>query len=331
MRVAVIGTGSIGSLHARVLAAMPEVEDLLVVDADPSRAAAVAADTDGRVATEEEALEAADAVVVATPAELHPATVTAAVKRGLSVLCEKPLSEDLASSREVVELAERTGAHVEIGFQRRHDAGFARARAAVADGSAGPIHLLRLTALDPRVPERDPASFPERELAPVFLHSSVHDFDFVRWMTGAEVIEVTADGSRRDGSRPDDPRGLETAVVTMRTDGGTLAVLEASWLHPGGYDVRAELLAERAHFTMGLSARTPTVHHDWEGVAATGWAGYLERFEPSYAAELSAFLAAARGERPPATTARDGLEALRIGVAATRAYLERRTVSLSEV
>jgi myo-inositol 2-dehydrogenase/D-chiro-inositol 1-dehydrogenase len=331
MRVAVIGTGSMGGMHARLLAAMPDVDQLLVVDADPSRAITVASATDARTATEDEALSAVDALVVATPAGLHDRTVRAAIAAGLPVLCEKPLTEDLASSRELAELAERSGAHVEIGFQRRHDPGFARARAAVASGSAGAIQLLRLTALDPRGPERDAADWPAGELAPMFLHSSVHDFDFVRWMTGAEVVEVTADGSRRDGTRPEDPRGLETAVVTMRTDGGALAVLGASWLHPGGYDVRAELLADRLHVTMGLSPRTPAGHEDWPHDAADGWTGYLERFEPAYAAELGAFLAAVRGGQPPATTARDGVEALRIGVAATRAYLERRTVSLDEI
>ena len=332
MRIAVIGTGSMGAMHARLLAGMPGVDELLIVDTDAARAAAVAESTGASPATEPEAIDAADAVVVATPAGLHAASVEAAVARGRSVLCEKPLTDDLASSRALVALAERAGAHVEVGFQRRHDAAFAAARRQVADGSAGRVHLLRLTALDPAGPPRLPDDWPQGELAPIFLHSSVHDFDVARWMCGSEVTEVTVDGSRRDGSRPDDPRGLETAVIAMRLASGALAVLEASWLHPGGYDVRGELLAERVHLTMGLSPRTPAVHEDWPGgPAVDGWTGYLERFEPAYAAELGAFLAAARGERAPATTARDGLEALRIGVAATRSYLERRTVALSEI
>ena len=83
---------------------------------------------------------------------------------------------------------------------------------------------------------------------------------------------------------------------------------------------------------MGLSTRTPARHLDWaieDGGAA--WAGYLDRFGPAYRAELVAFLAAARGETMPATTVRDGVEALRIAIAATRSFVERRTVRLDEV
>ena len=332
MRVAVIGTGSMGGRHAQLLAAMSDVEEVIVVDAVASRADAVARDIGGRAMAHNAALDAADAVVIATPAELHAASVDAAVARGSPVLCEKPLTESLPSSVALVERVEAALAHVEVGFQRRHDPGFVAARQRVADGRAGRIHLLRLTAFDPRVTPRPPSEFTPHDAAPLFLHSSVHDFDFVRWMSGSEVVEVTADGSGRDDPRPADVRGIESAVVSMRLASGTLAVLEATWLHPAGYDSRVEVIADHAHLTMGLSARTPAEHFDWLSEGATRpWPGYLERYEAAYRAELEAFLAAARGERPPSSTARDGLEALRIAIAATRSYAERRTVPLDEV
>ena len=327
MKVAVIGAGSMGGKHAQLLAGLPDVAEVLVVDAVQSRADAVARDVGGRALDRDTALDAADAVIVATPAGLHQASVEAAMARGIPVLCEKPLTDTVASSAALVERIEATNAHVEMGFQRRHDAGFVAARNRLAD--AGPIHLLRLTAFDPRVA---PTDFPPNDVAPIFLHSSVHDFDFVRWISGSEVLDVTADGSRRDEPRPADVNDIETAVVTMRLASGALAVLEATWLHPAGYDIRAEVLADRVHLSMGLSPRTPAEHADWPSEAgAEAWGGYLERFEAAYRAELVAFLAAARGERPPASTARDGLQALRIAVAATRAYAERRTVSLTEI
>lgn len=327
MRVAVIGAGSMGGKHAQLLAGLPEVTEVLVVDAVAERAEAVARDVAGRAVGADAAIEAAEAVIVATPASLHAASVEAAVERGVSVLCEKPLTETVPSSAALVARVEAANAHVEMGFQRRHDPGFVAARASLAE--AGRIHLVRLTAFDPRVV---PTEFPPNDAAPLFLHSSVHDFDFVRWISRSEVVEVTVDGSRRDDARPADVRGIETAVVSMRLDGGALAVLEATWLHPGGYDIRAEVVADRAHVSMGLSPRTPARHADWPSTGdAEPWTGYLERFEAAYRAELVAFLAAARGERPPASTARDGLESLRIAVAATRSYAERRTVAISEV
>lgn len=326
MKVGVIGAGSMGGMHARLLGEMDGVE-VLVVDADPHRAEATATAAGGRAATHDEAIAEADAIVVATPPELHAASVLAAIDAGRSVLCEKPLTDTLVTSRALTARAEATGAHVEVGFQRRHDTGFLAAREAIG----GQLHLVHLTALDPLVAPRDPLSVPASEVAPIFRDSSVHDFDFVRWVSGQEVTEVTATGSRRDGGRPDDPRGIESAVVTMRLASGTLAVLEASWLHPSGYDIRVELVSEAAAVTAGLSPRTPARHLDWPQEATDAWAGYLERFEPAYRAELVAFLAAARREAEPASTARDGLEAMRIAVAATRSFTRRRTVAMTEV
>ena len=325
MRVAVIGAGGIGSLHASLLTDMDGVDEVLVVDTDAARASTVAARTGAHAARLDQAIKKADAVVVATPPEFHAQAVLPALAAGRSVLCEKPLSDSLEES---VRMA-AVGGHLEVGFQRRHDAAMVAAR----DASLGArIHLVHMTALDPVSPPRAPESWPAGEAAPVFLHSSVHDFDFVRWLTGQEVVEVSADGSRRDESRPDDPRGIESAVVLMRLSGGALASLDASWLHPGGYDIRAEIVTDREALTMGLSTRTPARHLDWaieDGGAA--WAGYLDRFGPAYRAELVAFLAAARGETKPATTGRDGVEALRIAIAATRSFVERRTVRLDEV
>jgi myo-inositol 2-dehydrogenase / D-chiro-inositol 1-dehydrogenase len=332
MRVAVIGAGTMGGTHARLLASIQGVGEVLVVDADAARATAVADDVGGRAVAFDAALTEADAIVVATPPARHAEAVEASIARGLHVLCEKPLTEDLASSIELTRRAEASDAHVEMGFQRRHDPGFVTARQAVVDGSAGRIQLLRLTAFDPRVAERPWSEWPETDAAPLFLHSSTHDFDFTRWLTGEEVLEVTADGSRRDDPRPADPRGIETAVVTMRLSGGGLAVLEATWLHPSGYDSRVELVADHVALTMGLSERTPARHVDLPDLQRPPvWTHYLERYEAAYRAELGAFLAACRGERTAASTVRDGLEAMRIAVAATRSYSERRSVRLDEI
>jgi myo-inositol 2-dehydrogenase/D-chiro-inositol 1-dehydrogenase len=326
MRVAVVGAGSMGGTHAGLLAPLPDVEELLIVDVDPARASTVADRAGAKVATFDEALAGADAIVIATPPELHEGQILAAIDAGLHVLCEKPLTDTLSSSIELTRRVEANGAHVEIGFQRRHDAGFARVR-----DVAGHIQMLRLTAHDPRIDFTAEPSGPSPDVAPMFRDSSIHDFDLVRWLSGEEVNEVFTHAGRRDGSRPDDVRGIEAAVVSMRLSNGSLAVLDASLLHPTGYDIRVEVVGERAAVSGGLSPRTPIAHADWPMESADPWRGYLERFEPAYRAELAAFLACCRGVRPPAAIARDGLEAMRIAVAATRSHLDRRTVALDEI
>ena len=326
MKVAVVGAGTMGALHAQLLAETEDVETVLVVDVDQGRASDEAARIGGRAASFEEALTEADAVVISTPPQFHEQQVTAAIEAGLHVMCEKPLTDRLDSTLALAERIESEGAHVEVGFQRRHDAGFRRAR----EGISGRIHVVRLTAHDPIGSPQPPPSGDPPETAPIFRDSSIHDFDVVRWLTGQEVTEVAVEAGRRDGRRPTDPREIESAGVTMRLSGGGIAILEASWLHPAGYDVRLEVISEGSAVSGGLSARTPTRHADWDEPNA-GWAGYLERFEAAYRAELVDFLACCRGVRPAFSTARDGVEAMRIAVAATRAFSERRLVRLDEI
>ncbi len=326
MRVAVVGAGRMGGRHAELLSAMDSVDGLYIIDADASRAAEVAHRTGGQAVTFGEAVAAAEALIIATPPELHRGEVETALDAGRHVLCEKPLTDSLDSTIALTRRVEEMGAHLEVGFQRRHDPGFVSARETVG----GRLHLVRLTAHDPLV-RPVPAPFrPAPEAAPIFRDSSIHDFDMVRWLSGQEVTEVSVEAGRRDGSRPADPLEIESAVVSMRLSGGTLAVLEASWLHPAGYDTRIELVSEAAALTAGLSPRTPARHLDWSS-AADPWAGYLERFDAAYRAELEAFLACCRGARPPVSTARDGLEAMRIAVAATRAHVLGRRVGMDEI
>ncbi|MGI8828993.1 MAG: Gfo/Idh/MocA family protein [Candidatus Limnocylindria bacterium] len=326
MRVAVIGAGSMGGMHADLLGSMEGVDELLVVDADARRAAAVAQRAGGRACSFADAIGDADAMVVATPPELHRAAVESALEAGLHVLCEKPLTESLTSTIELTKRVEESGAHLELGFQRRHDAGFVVAR----EGIGGRLHTLRLTAHDPLIAPLPSPTGPAPEVAPIFRDSSIHDFDVVRWISGQEVIEVSTEAGRRDGTRPADPREIESAIVSMRLSGGTLAVLEASWLHPAGYDIRIELVSDASAITGGLSVRTPTGHADWSA-PTDPWRGYLDRFEAAYRAELAAFLACCRGVRPPTSTARDGLEAMRVAVAATRSHEQGRRISMDEI
>jgi myo-inositol 2-dehydrogenase / D-chiro-inositol 1-dehydrogenase len=328
MKVAVVGAGSMGGMHADLLGAMDDVDDLFVVDADADRADEVARRNGGSAVSFDEAIEAAEAIVIATPPELHRSAVEAALGAGIHVLCEKPPTEALASTIELTRRVEVEGAHVEVGFHRRHDPGYLAARKAAGPGR---IHLVRLTAHDPLVEPAPPPVGDPPEVAPIFRDSSIHDFDMTRWLSGQEVVEVYVEAGRRDGTRPDDPRLIESAAFSMRLSGGTLAVLDQSWLHPGGYDNRIELFTDTAAVTGGLSPRTPSRHADWVAQPADPWQGYLERYEPAYRAELEAFLACCRGLRAPAATVRDGLEAMRIAVAATRSHVERRPVALDEI
>lgn len=330
MKIALLGAGRIGQLHGQLVAGQSDVSEVVVADIDPGRARAAADSFGGRVADGvDEALDGADAALVTATTDAHPALVTKALDRGLPVFCEKPLALDLDETVTLVERIERTGAVVQIGFQRRFDPGYVEARRLVETGELGTVYLVKLIAHDHEPPPD--AYIPVS--GGLFRDSSIHDFDALRWVTGAEVVELYAAGSVRGFpifARYDD---VDTGAVILTMADGTLAVLGQTRHNPRGYDIRMEIVGSADAVAVGLGSNTPlrSLEADAPAMPGPGWSSFLTRFEPAYRAELLAFLRVARGEIASPCTARDALEAMRISVAATRSRLEHRPIRLSEV
>ncbi|MFE0045013.1 Gfo/Idh/MocA family protein [Streptomyces albireticuli] len=329
MRIGLVGAGRIGARHAAILAGADGVAGLLVADADPDRAAAVARETGARPARavdEVFAADAVDAVVVAAPTAAHARLVARAARAGLPAFCEKPLAPDVAGTEAALREAAAAGTLLQIGFQRRFDAGFRAARAALRSGALGRVHTIRCVTSDAAPP---PAAFLARSGG--LIHDCmIHDFDAVRWLTGREVVEVYARGSDAGGALYREAGDVDTACALLTLDDGTLVTVTATRCNGAGYDVRTELSGERDQWVAGLDARTPVTSAE-PGAAAPPerpWADCLERFADAYRAELAAFVRAVRGEEPSPCPGEEGLRALRIAVACETSRREGRPVRL---
>lgn len=330
MKVALLGAGRIGRLHARLLAGTPGVDALVVGDAVTERATEVAAEVGGKVAGSlETAIDGADAVVIAAATNAHAALIREACARGIPTFCEKPLADDLASSLAVAELVATSGIRFQLGFQRRFDPAYREARRLVESGELGTLYSIRLAGHDPAPPHEDyiPAS------GGLFRDFSIHDFDVIRWLTGGEVAEVYADGAVRGFPVFAKYGDVDTAVATLRMADGVLAVLTVARHDPLGYDIRTELFGSRDSVSVGLGPRTPmrSVEPGVPPPAGPAWPHFLDRFEAAYAAEFEAFVRVARGEIDSPCTAADGVAALRVAEAATRSLHEHRPVRLEEI
>jgi myo-inositol 2-dehydrogenase/D-chiro-inositol 1-dehydrogenase len=330
MRIALLGAGRIGQLHGRLVAAQEGVDEVIVNDVDPERARVVAEACGGRAAaTVDEALGAADAVLIAASTNAHAELVRRSIDAGLPIFVEKPLAFDLEETVAVVAKAEAAGAAVQVGFQRRFDPAYVEAKRLLDSGELGTVYLVRLIAHDHRPP-------PEAYIAVsggLFRDSSIHDFDILRWLTGQEVAEVYATGAVRnfpEFGRHDD---IDTGAVILTLADGTIGTLGQNRQNPRGYDVRMEVVGSKDVVAVGLNQGTPVAFLDGDAPPLAGppWDSHLDRFEAAYRAELLAFLRVARGEIPSPCTARDGLQAMRIAVAATRSRSEHRPVRLDEV
>jgi myo-inositol 2-dehydrogenase/D-chiro-inositol 1-dehydrogenase len=336
MRLGLIGLGRIGAFHARTLSELPEVDSLVVTDAQPAAIDRVVADLRGADAGVEpaespEKLLAAgvDGVLIAAATDAHPELLLAAVDAGLPVFCEKPLAADIGDAVRVGEALRGRDQRVQIGYPRRFDPGYRKAREAVSKGELGWLHTVRATTLDPAPP---PAEY-VKVSGGIFRDCSVHDFDAVRWVTGREVVEVYATGANRGDESFTEVGDVDTAAVVLTLDDGTLALVSNTRYNGAGYDVRLEVHGSAGSVAVGWDDQTP-IRSAEPGVSWPSGRPYdffIDRLATAFRAELAAFAALVAGTAPSPCTVADALAAGWIAEAATLSRAQGRPVRIEEV
>ncbi|NKY26326.1 Gfo/Idh/MocA family protein [Nocardia gamkensis] len=325
------GTGRIGTSHAEILSKLPNVATVLVADADPARARATATDLGVEFAPDLDTLFAAelDGLIIATTTASHPDLIIRAVDARIPVFCEKPVAADITGTLAVIDRTRHSRVPVQIGFQRRFDAGYRAAREAIRSGSLGRLHTLRATTLDPAPP---PAEYIARS-GGIFRDCGVHDFDIIRWVTGREITSVYATGANRGASFFAEAGDVDTAAVLLRLDDGTLATVSLTRYNGAGYDVRLEALGSEGNAIVGLDERAPltSVEPDHSPSPYPPYAGFMERFRAAYADELAAFVDVATGQLDSPCTPDEALEAFYVAEACEVSRREGRAVEIAEV
>ena len=329
LHIGVIGVGRIGAFHARTLLALDGVGSVAVADADPARAERVVADLgeSSRAVESPDALFDAgtDAVVIATSTPAHAPMLRRAAAAGVPAFCEKPVALDLDVLDDVLDHVTSAGILVQVGFQRRFDAGYRAAREAVATGALGTLLVVRAATHDPAPPTEAYVA----ASGGIFRDLHIHDFDAVRYVTGQEIVEVYADGAVRETPWFESHQDVDAAVAVLRLSGGALGILSGTRHDPLGYDVRLEVFGGSDSIAVGYDARSPI--RSVEPGAPQPGAGYrdfLERFELAYRAELAAFVEAVKARAESACTLTEARAALACALAADRSRAERRPVSI---
>lgn len=329
MIVGVLGLGRIGATHAANLALLPEV-DVVVFDPDNAAVQRTVSTSAVRPLPDRAAvLGEADAVVIATPTANHSDDLAAGADAGLPMLCEKPISLDVASTATALELVQRAGVELQVGFMRRFDDGFVEMRRLIESGELGDVYLVRAASHD-HVPPHE--SYLDLS-GSVYRDMHIHDFDAVRWLTGREVVEVYAAGSvlvdemfRRHGD-------VDTTALVLVLHGGVLASVTGARANPLGYDHRTEVIGSRDAVCAGWTERTPLRSADSHGQRrpVNPYPAFPDRFGAAYLAEVESFVGVVRGDAKNRSPGHAALEALRVAAAADRSLAEHRPVAISEI
>jgi myo-inositol 2-dehydrogenase / D-chiro-inositol 1-dehydrogenase len=331
VRVAVLGAGRIGSVHADVLARqVPGATLVGVADAKAEVADEVGARLGVPSVPLDEVFERDDveAVAICSSTDTHVDLMVRAAQAAKAIFCEKPISLDLPEVDRGLAAVAAAGVTLMIGFNRRFDPGHRSVRDAVVAGSVGEPHLVRISSRDPAPPPLDYV----RVSGGIFLDMTIHDFDMARFVTSSEVAEVYADGRVRVDPRLADLGDVDTAIVTLRHESGCLTVIDNSRQAVYGFDQRVEVFGPR-----GMAASdNPPIHagvvRTADGTSSDGLAhDFLERYRQSYQREWQAFVEAVRSGTAPPVTGADGRAPLVVGLAAHRSLHEHRPVQIAEI
>jgi myo-inositol 2-dehydrogenase/D-chiro-inositol 1-dehydrogenase len=327
LNIGLLGAGRIGLIHARAVTGIAAARIAAVFD--PVEAAAQAAIdlTGARRATVEEIMAdpAIDAVIIATPTDLHATQVEQAARAGKAIFCEKPIDLDIGRVRACLEVVEQTGARMQIGFNRRFDREFAELRAQIDAGAVGEVEMIQITSRDHAPP---PIEFVKRS-GGMFRDMMIHDLDMARFLMGEEFVEVFATGSVLIDPEIGAAGDVDTATATLKTASGKIAVITTNRRAAYGHDQRAEVHGSKGMVSIGNKRSTSVSVADGSGYRIEPLlASFMVRYADAYRQELTAFVEALRAGGPLSPSGEDGLRALELAEAAIRSMETGRLVRL---
>ncbi len=338
MRIVVVGAGRMGVIRAEDLAADGRVDEIVVTNRNPQRAAELAERVGGTTAPWGEWPDA-DAYAVTTATDTHAELITALARRGRPLLVEKPLAMTLSETDELIALG--ASAPMQIGFQRRFDVGIRRIKEAIESGRLGVLYTMTMTAHDMTPGSADYIA----GSGGTFRDMLVHDLDLARWLGDAEISTVYATGTVRhhpDYAAADDH---DVVAVHLTLESGVPVLISGTRHDPVGHDIRMEAFGSLDSVSAGVDPRTPLRAAEAEGepelLAAflgdvdpadvTPYFGFMDRFRAAFTAETSAFVDFVRGEIGNPCPPDASRAALAAALACEVSAREGRVVEIAEI
>lgn len=314
-RIALIGAGRIGKVHAMNIHQHPESVVHYVVDPMGDAAKALAASV-GATVVEADAVfdaESVDAVVICSATPTHSDLIERGLLAGKAVFCEKPIDLSIERVNTVLEKTAGCSAPFLLGFNRRFDPAAAAMRERIVAGDIGEVELVTIISKDPEPPPLEYV----RVSGGLFRDMTIHDIDMARVMLGEEPDSVVATASALTSDAIAAEGDVDTACLTLQCASGKIAVITNSRRASFGYDQRMEV-----HGSLG-SLRTENVPLNTlvlersEGVRREPpMHFFIDRYADAYRLEWQHFIDVLNGKCSPSASGLDGQRALIIADAA---------------
>jgi scyllo-inositol 2-dehydrogenase (NAD+) len=333
LNIGLVGLGRLGRVYARDLSTRLGCTRLVAV-ADMNKAAVdeVSQQFDisrGYTSPEEVIADPeVDAIVIVTPTATHAEVTRLAAAAGKAIFCEKPLSITLEEAAAMRRTVQQSGVFFQLGFMRRFDRGYAVAKERLTEGTIGDAVVFKSSSRDPYPPAVEYAN--PKNSGGLIIDMGIHDIDLARWFMG-EVDTVQAVGGVLAYPELGAVGDIDNAIVSLVFTSGRLGVIDLTRNGIYGYDINTELLGTKGTLRIGYLRETPLMIMTKSGVAHDTVPYFMERFRDAYTAQLENFAQNVLLGRKPPITVDDGLEALRVAVAATTACQTGQPVSVASV
>jgi myo-inositol 2-dehydrogenase/D-chiro-inositol 1-dehydrogenase len=327
VRLALLGAGRIGRVHARAISMVNDAQLKYVFDpvADASQ---LVVDAYGAISAPiEDILDdtEVDGVLICTPSDQHADQIKRAIKAGKAVFCEKPISTDLDMTRQVLEVVDEHQGCLMLGFQRRFDSHFMALKAKLEEEAVGSLEQLLIISRDPSPP---PYSY-MRASGGLFKDMMIHDFDMARWLVDEKIVSVYAiGGAIIDEKTRTEGKDIDTASVILTTETGKQITILNSRRATVGYDQRVEAHCANATLQVNSVRETNLVVSDSSGIGESPLENFfMTRHQDAYRGEMEHFVECLKIGVSPLVTVSDGLEALRLAEAALESLRVQKPVS----
>jgi myo-inositol 2-dehydrogenase/D-chiro-inositol 1-dehydrogenase len=330
LNVGLLGAGRIAGVHATAISSHEGSSLLAVSDYFPENAEKLAATYKCSARSTEDIIADPniDAVLIASSTDTHSDLIEAATAAGKSVLCEKPVDLSLERARACQNAISAHGKPVMIGFNRRFDPNFKRARDLVVEGRIGTPEIVRITSRDPEPPPIDYV----KVSGGLFLDMAIHDFDMCRFLLNEEVKRIFASGICLVDPAIGQAGDVDTAVTTLTYQSNALCTIDNSRRSVSGYDQRVEIFGSKGCVMVDNPSRNTAVYYSDQQVGKDlPHFFFLDRYQEAYVNEAKDFIQCILEDRSPSVGGLDGKISVLMGLDALKSYRENRPVDVSYI
>lgn len=279
--VALLGYGRMGKMHAAILNQLPEFELKYIFDHHSGEDVLPVSELVNGLQDPE-----LDGVIIATSSDAHIEMIDICSRYQKKIFCEKPISYQIESIRQLRETLTDRGSEVQVGFNRRFDPHYSALKQRLDDGEIGEAQIIKITNRDPVRPD---LAFAKRSGGLIY-DFVIHDLDMVDYLSETSVTDIAVFADALIDERLRAFNDYDTALISLKLDSGALVAIDVSRESGIGYDQRIEVLGQKG--MLKVDNQTPATlmqRHEKGTYQENPYFSFVERYQAAYRNQFLAY------------------------------------------